>query len=166
MPRPEGSRFSPDDVQHRQTGGKMIRRSNWWSGTTDDVFMKPARNIGVNENNVVLPAPAIAVLAAAGVANLTLTAQRDCLIRDLVLDASEALADLVQGRSLGVTGITVAGENCFGGVGQAPISMFYATAFNRPEFDMPVKGGTAVIVGLVNNSVLLGYDVYAAARID
>lgn len=151
-------------------GGKKVRHNRWWNEVGGEVSIRPPKNLSVNENNVALPAVApLVALALGAAANLTMTAQRDCIVRELLLDAYDAVAAIGSARegNIGVTALTVAGENCFAGVGEAPGRMFFPDSFDRPEFDMPVKGGTSVIVTVINRSLsVAGTDVSAACKID
>ena len=155
------------------TGGKTVRQNKWWSGIGSEITTRPPKNLSVNENNVALPAAAsLAALAAAATGTLTLTAQRDCIVRELILDAYDAAAPALllaspREGNIVVSGLTVAGENCFAGNGEAPGRMFFPDSFDRPEFDMPVKGGTAVVVTIINRSVsAAGTDVSGSCKID
>lgn len=159
------------DLAAAQLGGKQVVRSRWWSSIGgNDIFMRPPKNISVNENNVILPATvSLAALAAGAGGILNMTAQRDCLIRELLIDAYDAAAAVGSARegNIVVTGITVAGENCYAGNGEAPARTFFPDSFDRPEFDMPVKGGTAVVVNVTNRSAsVAGTDVSACCKVD
>ena len=161
----------PGDMHNELTGGKRIVRHRWWDQTgAQTVSIRPPKSIAVNENNVALPAAqSLAALAAGGTGVLTLTAQRDCLIRELVLDAYDAAAAIGSSRegNFSVSGLTVAGENCFAGNGEMPGRTFFPDSFGRPEFDLPVKGGTAVVVTVINRSVsVAGTDIMAGCKVD
>ena len=164
------AKFNPSDLQDHAFGGKTVRRNRWWGDVGSDITMRPPRGISVNENNVALPAAAsLAALALGAAGTLTLTAQRDCIVRELILDAFDAAAAVGSAGegNIAVTGITVAGENCFAGNGELPGRMFFPNSFDRPEFDMPVKGGTAVVVNVINRSAsVAGTDVMAGCKVD
>jgi hypothetical protein len=154
-----------------QTGGKQVRPNNWWSQSgAGTPTIRPPKNLSLNENNVALPsAVPIVALAAGASAVLTMTAQRDCIVRELILDAYDAAPAVGSGRegNIGVTALTVAGENCFAGNGEMPGRTFFADSFDRPEFDMPVKGGTAVVVTVVNRSAsAAGTDISGGCKVD
>lgn len=154
-----------------QTGGKQVRHNRWWATSgADSVTMRPPKNLALNENNVALPSAAsIPALAAGAAGVLTMTAQRDCIVRELLVDAYDAAPAIGSARegNIVVTALTVAGENCFAGNGELPARIFFPDAFDRPEFDMPVKGGTAVVVTVVNRSAsVAGTDVGAGCKID
>ena len=162
------------DIQNMTLGGKEVRKSRWWDRSGGGgVAFKPSRQITVDENNVALPSNAsIAALAAGAVGVLTMGAQRNCIVRDLVMDAYDAgapallLASPREGN-VAITGITVAGENCFAGNGELPIRTFFADSFDRPSFDMPVAGGTNVVVNVINRSLsVAGTDIMAGCIID
>lgn len=160
-----------NELMLAQTGGKIVKKSRWWGNIgSSDIFARPPRNLSVDENNVILPATAsLAALAAGAVGNLVLTAQRDCIVRQLILDAYDAAAAIGSARegNFAVNALTVQGQNCMAGNGEAPGRMFFADSFERPEFDMPVKGGTSVNVSVINRSAsVAGTDVMAGCKID
>ena len=162
--------LSGADAQEYALGGKQVRHSRWWDGGADSITFRPPKNISVNENNVALPAAAsLVALALGATGTLTMTAQRDCLIRELILDAYDAAAAVGSARegNIVVSAITVAGENCFAGNGEMPARTFFPDSFDRPEFDMPVKGGTAVVITVINRSLsVAGTDVSAGCKVD
>jgi len=162
-----------DELRGLATGGKRVVGNRWWNQIGDEVSIRPPKNLSVNESNVALPAGApIVALAAGAVANLVMLAQRDCIVRELILDAYDAgapalLLGSVREGNIAVTALTVSGETCFAGVGEAPGRMFFPDAFDRPEFDMPVKGGTSVVVTIANRSgSVAGTDISGACKID
>ena len=158
------------ELQDFTLGGKRVRHNRWWNEVGSEVSIRPPKNLSVNENNVALPAVASLVALAPGVAaNLTMTAQRDGIVRELILDSYDAaiVVGSVREGNIVVTALTVAGENCFAGVGEMPGRTFFPDSFGRPEFDMPVKGGTSVIVTVANRSLgIAGADISAACKID
>ncbi len=158
------------DIKEVLYGGRELRRHKGWDRVPGELSVRPPKNITVNDNNVALPAVAsLAALAAGALGTLTLTAQRDCILRELLLDAYDAAAAVGSARegNIVLTGLTVAGENCFAGNGELPGRMFFPDAFGRPEFDMPINGGTSVVVSVVNRSAsVAGTDVSAGAKID
>lgn len=166
MPR----NLSQSELQDATLGGKQVRKHRGWGGVDDTVAIKPPKSVSLNENNVALPAAAsLAALAAGATGVLTQTAQRNCIVRELILDAYDAGAAIGSARegNIVVSALTVAGENCFAGNGEAPGRMFFPDSFDRPEFDMPVAGGTAVVVTVINRSAsVAGTDVSAGCKID
>ena len=118
-------------------GGMRIRRNTRiFSDLKNQVMSKIPRNIGANELNVSLGA-GTQTLAGAGPFSLSVTAPRDLILRDLVISAGT-----VDGT---VTAIIVQGDAVHQGAA-APLALYSAGNQDRPDFSLPVMGGTTVQV--------------------
>jgi hypothetical protein len=99
------------------------------------ISKKVPRDIAADELNVVLGL-GTQTLAAAGAFTLDAVVPRDCFLRDLLMVAPTGGV---------VTAITVNGDALVLGEG-VPVEAFAFGNLNRPEFGLPVKGGTQVVV--------------------
>jgi len=114
------------------------------------------KEISADELNVVLGLGNQAGLAAGAAFTLTVTAPRDCIIRDLQVFSTSA-------DSL-ITQINVAGDALVLG-NAVPVAVFTVANQARPSFDLPVKGGTTLQI-LGNNGTTAAASVAAAFSID
>ena len=117
------------------------RPNRFLTGISSQLNQKLPSNLSADELNVVLGL-GTATVAANTAFTLQATAPRDMFVRDLVVQAP---ADVV------ITAITINGDALvLGGNVTAPI--FSSGNLNRPEFGLPVKGGTQVVVQGVNGA--------------
>lgn len=112
------------------------------------LLAKIPKNVGENERNCSFGIGSAIHAGAATGQTLTVTVPRDVILRDLVVAAGG-----VRGR---ISSIKVEGEELHQG-GKAPFELWSATNTNRPDYSLPAKGGTTVVVT---------YDVDAAATVD
>lgn len=132
------------------------RRNRFFQQLSASCYAKVPRDISADELNVVLGLGSVAALAAGAAFTLTVTAPRDCIIRDLQIFATSA-------DSL-ITQINVAGDALVLG-NAVPAAVFTVGNQTRPSFDLPVKGGTTLqIIG--NNGSTAAAVVAAAFSID
>jgi hypothetical protein len=132
------------------------RRNRFFQQLSSSCYAKVPREISVDELNVVLGLGTVAALAAGAAFTLTVTAPRDCIIRDLQMFATSPDALITQ--------INVAGDALVLGL-QVPVAVFTVGNQARPSFDLPVKGGTTLqIIG--NNGSTAAAIVAAAFSID
>ena len=97
---------------------------------------KIPKNIGANELNVSLGC-GTQTLGAAGPFSLAVTAPRDLILRDLVV-----FAGTTDGT---ITTIIVQGDAVHQGAA-APLALYGPGNQDRPDFSLPVMGGTTVQV--------------------
>jgi hypothetical protein len=117
------------------------RPNRFLVGISSQLNQKLPSNLSADELNVVLGL-GTATVAANTAFTLQATAPRDMFVRDLVVQAP---ADVV------INAITINGDALvLGGAVTAPI--FSSGNLNRPEFGLPVKGGTQVVVQGTNGA--------------
>lgn len=112
------------------------RPNRFLTGISSQLNQKLPANLSADELNVVLGLGTNVGTAAGAAWTLQATAPRDMFVRDLVLQAT---ADAI------VTAITINGDALVLG-GNVTASIFSPANLNRPEFGLPVKGGTQVVV--------------------
>lgn len=111
------------------------RPNRFLTGISSQLNQKLPSNLSADELNVVLGLGSAAPAAAAAF-TLSATAPRDMFVRDLVIQST---TDVL------VTAITINGDALVLG-NNVPAVIFAAGNLNRPEFGLPVKGGTQVVV--------------------
>ena len=132
------------------------RRNRFFQQLSASCYAKVPRDISADELNVVLGLGNVGGLAAGAAFTLTVTAPRDCIIRDLQIFATSADALVSQ--------INVAGDALVLG-NAVPAAVFTVANQTRPSFDLPVKGGTTLqIIG--TNGTTAAAVVAAAFSID
>lgn len=135
-------------------GGLRIRRNTRvFSDLKNQVMSKIPKNVGANELNVSLGVGS-QTLGAAGNFSLSVTAPRDLILRDLVVDAA--------GVAGTITSIIVQGDAVHQG-SSAPLALYGAGNQSRPDFSLPVMGGTTI---QVSGSLAAAGTVSAAFAID
>ena len=135
-------------------GGLRIRRNTRiFSDLKNQVMSKIPRNVGANELNVSLGVGS-QTLAGAGNFSLSVTAPRDLILRDLVVDSA--------GVAGTITAIIVQGDAVHQG-NAGPLALYGAGNQSRPDFSLPVMGGTTV---QVSGSLAAAGTVTAAFAID
>lgn len=117
------------------------RPNRFLTGITSQLNQKLPANLSADELNVVLGLGSTSPVAGAAF-TLQATAPRDMFVRDLVVTAP---ADVV------INAITINGDALVLG-GAVPASIFANTNLSRPEFSLPVKGGTQVVVQGTNGT--------------
>lgn len=118
-------------------GGLRIRRNTRiFSDLKNSVMSKIPKNVGANELNVSLGVGS-QTLAAAGSFSISVTAPRDLILRDLVVDAGSVAGT--------ITSVIVQGDSVHQG-GAAPLSLYGPANQSRPDFSLPVMGGTTILV--------------------
>lgn len=132
------------------------RRNRFFQQLSASCYAKVPKEISADELNVVLGLGNQAGLAAGAAFTLTVTAPRDCIIRDLQIFSTSV-------DSL-VTQINVAGDALVLG-NAVPVAVFTVGNQARPSFDLPVKGGTTLQI-LGNNGTTAAASVAAAFSID
>lgn len=130
------------------------RPNRFLTGISSQLNQKLPANLSADELNVVLGLGS-ATVAAATAFTLQATAPRDMFVRDLVVQAP---ADVQ------ITAITINGDALVLG-GNVVASIFSASNLSRPEFGLPVKGGTQVVLQGVNGATVNAF-VAAAFAID
>lgn len=137
-------------------GAPAYRRNRFFQQLSASCYAKVPREISVDELNVVLGLGNVGGLAAGAAFTLTVTAPRDCIIRDLQVFATSSDALISQ--------INVAGDALVLG-NAVPAAVFSVGNQVRPSFDLPVKGGTTLqIIG--TNGTTAAAVVAAAFSID
>lgn len=132
------------------------RRNRFFQQLSASCYAKVPREISADELNVVLGLGNQGGLAAGAAFTLSVTAPRDCIIRDLQIFSTST-------DSL-VTQINVAGDALVLG-NAVPVAVFTVGNQTRPSFDLPVKGGTTLqIIG--TNGTTAAASVAAAFSID
>jgi hypothetical protein len=132
------------------------RRNRFFQQLSASCYAKVPRDISADELNVVLGLGNVGGLAVGAAFTLTVTAPRDCIIRDLQVFATSADALISQ--------INVAGDALVLG-NAVPAAVFSVGNQDRPSFDLPVKGGTTLqIIG--TNGTTAAAVVAAAFSID
>jgi hypothetical protein len=111
------------------------RPNRFLTGISSQLNQKLPSNLSADELNVVLGLGSAAPLAGAAF-TLSATAPRDMFVRDLVIQGT---TDVL------VTAITINGDALVLG-NNVPAVIFAPGNLNRPEFGLPVKGGTQVVV--------------------
>jgi len=111
------------------------RPNRFLTGISSQLNQKLPANLSADELNVVLGLGSAAPAAAAAF-TLSATAPRDMFVRDLVIQST---TDVL------VTAITINGDALVLG-NNVPAVIFAPGNLNRPEFGLPVKGGTQVVV--------------------
>jgi len=111
------------------------RPNRFLTGISSQLNQKLPSNLSADELNVVLGLGSAAPAAAAAF-TLQATAPRDMFVRDLVIQST---TDVL------VTAITINGDALVLG-NNVPAVIFAPGNLNRPEFGLPVKGGTQVVV--------------------
>lgn len=111
------------------------RPNRFLTGISSQLNQKLPANLSADELNVVLGLGSAAPAAAAAF-TLSATAPRDMFVRDLVIQST---TDVL------VTAITINGDALVLG-NNVPAVIFGPGNLNRPEFGLPVKGGTQVVV--------------------
>jgi hypothetical protein len=130
------------------------RPNRFLTGISSQLNQKLPANLSADELNVVLGLGS-ATVAAATAFTLQATAPRDMFVRDLVVQAPSDVQ---------ITAITINGDALVLG-GNVVASIFSASNLNRPEFGLPVKGGTQVVLQGVNGATVNAF-VAAAFAID
>jgi hypothetical protein len=115
----------------------QIRPHNLLAGLKGGLFKKIPKDFGGQEDNVVLGLGS-QTLAGAGGFSLTVSATRDMILRDLILQFSGTV-------DVQITSITANGMALLQGSG-VPASVFAANNQNRPDFSFPIAGGTPVVI--------------------
>jgi len=132
------------------------RPNRFLTGISSQLNQKLPSNLSADELNVVLGLGNVGGLAAGAAFTLSVTAPRDCIIRDLQIFSTST-------DSL-VTQINVAGDALVLG-NAVPVAVFTVSNQVRPSFDLPVKGGTTLqIIG--TNGTTAAASVAAAFSID
>ena len=132
------------------------RRNRFFQQLSASCYAKVPKEISADELNVVLGLGNVGGLAAGAAFTLSVTAPRDCIIRDLQIFSTSV-------DSL-VSQINVAGDALVLG-NAVPVAVFTIGNQTRPSFDLPVKGGTTLqIIG--NNGTTAAASVAAAFSID
>jgi hypothetical protein len=121
--------------------GKNFRKNRFFETLRSTLLVKVPRDLSCDELNVVLGLGSAAVAASAS-GTATVTAPRDLIIRDLVIAAPAGCV---------VTSITVSGDAVLLG-SPVPIETFSQGNQARPEFDLPVQGGTTIQVNYTNGA--------------
>lgn len=111
------------------------RPNRFLTGISSQLNQKLPANLSADELNVVLGLGSAAPAAAAAF-TLSATAPRDMFVRDLVIQST---TDVL------VTAITINGDALVLG-NNVPAVIFAPGNLSRPEFGLPVKGGTQVVV--------------------
>lgn len=111
------------------------RPNRFLTGISSQLNQKLPANLSADELNVVLGLGSAAPAAGAAF-TLQATAPRDMFVRDLVIQGT---TDVL------VTAITINGDALVLG-NNVPAVIFAPGNLNRPEFGLPVKGGTQVVV--------------------
>lgn len=132
----------------RKIAPRFSLRPNRLLGGPREMLSKIPNNVGENERNVSFGVGSATHAASATGQTLTIGVPRSMILRDLVIDVGT-----VRGR---ISSIKAEGEELHQG-GKAPFSLWGPTNTNRPKYDLPVQGGTTVVIT---------YDVDAAATID
>lgn len=130
------------------------RPNRFLTGISSQLNQKLPSNLSADELNVVLGLGSAAPAAAAAF-TLTATAPRDMFVRDLVIQST---TDVL------VTAITINGDALVLG-NNVPAVIFAPGNLNRPEFGLPVKGGTQVVVQGVQGATA-NAPIIAAFAID
>ena len=114
-----------------------IRPHSLLSGLKGGLFKKIPKDFGGQEDNVVFGMGS-QTLAGVGGFSLTVSATRDMILRDLVVQFSGTV-------DVQVTSITANGMALLQGAG-VPAGIFAANNQNRPDFSFPIAGGTPVVI--------------------
>jgi hypothetical protein len=130
------------------------RPNRFLTGISSQLNQKLPSNLSADELNVVLGLGSTTPAAGAAF-TLQAVAPRDMFVRDLVVTAP---ADVQ------ITAITINGDALVLG-GNVPAQIFANTNLSRPEFSLPVKGGTQVVVQGVNGTAANPF-IAAAFAID
>lgn len=130
------------------------RPNRFLTGISSQLNQKLPANLSADELNVVLGLGSAAPAAAAAF-TLTATAPRDMFVRDLVIQST---TDVL------VTAITINGDALVLG-NNVPAVIFAPGNLSRPEFGLPVKGGTQVVVQGVQGATA-NAPIIAAFAID
>lgn len=117
------------------------RPNRFLTGISSQLNQKLPSNLSADELNVVLGLGSVTPAAGAAF-TLQAVAPRDMFVRDLVVTAP---ADVQ------ITAITINGDALVLG-GNVPAQIFANANLARPEFSLPVKGGTQVVVQGVNGT--------------
>jgi hypothetical protein len=117
------------------------RPNRFLTGISSQLNQKLPSNLSADELNVVLGLGSVTPAAGAAF-TLAAVAPRDMFVRDLVVTAP---ADVQ------ITAITINGDALVLG-GNVPAQIFANANLSRPEFSLPVKGGTQVVVQGVNGT--------------
>ena len=121
--------------------GKSYRKNRFFESLRSTMLVKVPKDLSCDELNVVLGLGSAAAGAAAS-GTATVTAPRDLIIRDLVVAAPAGCV---------VTAITVSGDAVLLGA-PVPVETFATGNQARPEFDLPVQGGTTIQVNWTNGA--------------
>lgn len=132
----------------------VIRPHSQLAGLKGGLFKKIPKDFGGQEDNVVFGMGA-QTLAGAGGFSLSVSASRDMILRDLVVQTTGA-ADVQ------IAAITANGMALLQGAG-VPATIFAANNQNRPDFSFFISGGTPVVI---SGSVSAATTVSAAFAID
>jgi hypothetical protein len=130
------------------------RPNRFLTGISSQLNQKLPANLSADELNVVLGLGSVTPNANAAF-TLSATAPRDMFVRDLVVQGP---TDVV------ITAITINGDALVLG-GNVPATIFATSNLNRPEFGLPVKGGTQVVVQGTNGATATPF-ISAAFAID
>ena len=130
------------------------RPNRFLTGISSQLNQKLPSNLSADELNVVLGLGSVTPAAGAAF-TLAAVAPRDMFVRDLVVTAP---ADVQ------ITAITINGDALVLG-GNVPAQIFANANLSRPEFSLPVKGGTQVVVQGVNGTAANPF-IAAAFAID
>ena len=130
--------------------GKYNPRANRLLGKmkSDSMLAKVPRQAGVDEYNVTFGIGGRTSIGAGTTVVFTSNAPRDIILRDLVVNCDGGNAELAQ---LTASALTIEGNVVALGAGTGGL-VFAHDNPARPEFDLPVAGGTPVSVSLTNNS--------------
>ena len=130
------------------------RPNRFLTGISSQLNQKLPANLSADELNVVLGL-GTATPAAATAFTLSATAPRDMFVRDLVVQGT---TDVI------ITAITINGDALVLGA-NVPAVIFAPGNLNRPEFGLPVKGGTQVVVQGIQGATANAF-IAAAFAID
>ena len=138
---------NPADARNKITP-RFSLRPNRLLGGPREMLSKIPKSVGENERNVSFGVGSQLHAGAATGQTLTIGVPRTMILRDLVIDTGG-----VRGR---ISSIKAEGEELHQG-GKAPFSLWSPVTTSRPEYDLPVAGGTTVVVT---------YDIDAAGTVD
>jgi hypothetical protein len=130
------------------------RPNRFLTGISSQLNQKLPANLSADELNVVLGL-GVTTPAVGAAFTLQAGAPRDRFVRDLVVTAP---GDVV------VNAITINGDALVLG-GAVPAQIFANTNLSRPEFSLPVKGGTQVVLQGTNGATANPF-ISAAFAID
>ena len=120
---------------------KAYRKNRFFDQLRSTLLVKVPKDVSCDELNVVLGLGSAAVAAAAA-GTATVTAPRDLIIRDLIVAAPAGCV---------INSITVSGDAVLLGAA-VPVETFSTGNQSRPEFDLPVQGGTTIQINYQNGA--------------